>query len=47
VNRAIGERGCERFVDESVLLEQGQPVEACARQGDLKVVAAAGAVLDG
>ena len=46
MNGAIGERGRERVVDEPVLLEQRQPVEARARDGHLEVVAAARAVLD-
>jgi hypothetical protein len=47
VNRAISEWGCEGLVDQPVLLEQRQTVETRARDYDLKVVAAAGSVLDG
>jgi hypothetical protein len=46
VNRAIAEGGCEGLVDQPVLLEQRQAVEARARDRDLEVIAAAGAVLD-
>jgi len=46
VNRAIAEGGCERLIDEPVLLEQRQAVEARARDRDQEVVAAAGAVVD-
>src|SRR6185436_6225872 len=46
MNGAIGEWGGERVVDEPVLLDEREPVEACARDRDLEVVAAAGAVLD-
>jgi hypothetical protein len=46
VNRAIAEGGCERLIDESVLLEQREAVEARARDRDLEVIAAACAVLD-
>jgi hypothetical protein len=47
VNGAIGERGRERVVDEPVLLDEGETLEAPARNGHLEVIAAAGAVLDG
>jgi hypothetical protein len=45
VNRAIAEWGCEGIVDQAVLLEQRQAVEARARDRDLEVVAAAGSIL--
>ena len=47
MNRAISEWGCEGLVDEPVLLEERQTFEAGAGDYDLKVVAAAGSVLDG
>src|SRR5258705_7505606 len=47
VNRAIREGGCESLVDQPVLLEKRQTVEARARDYDLKVVAPAGAILHG
>ena len=43
---AVGERTLEGGVDEPVLLDQREPGEARARDGDLEVVAAARAVLD-
>ena len=43
---AVGERCGERGVDELVLLDQRQAVEPLRGDGDLKVVAAAGAILD-
>ena len=43
---AVGERRGERGVDQLVLLDQRQPVERGGDDGDLEVVAAAGAVLD-
>src|SRR4051812_28520543 len=43
---ACSERGCECFVDELVLLEERQAVEARGRHLDEEVVAAAGAVGD-
>ena len=43
---AVAERLGERLVDEAVLVEQREPVEAGARHGHLEVVAAAGPVLD-
>jgi carbon monoxide dehydrogenase subunit G len=46
VDRAIAERVVEGLVDEAVLLEQREPVEARARDDDLEVVASAGPVLD-
>src|SRR6476659_2236793 len=46
MNGAIGEWGGECVVDEPVLLDEREPVEARARDGDLEVVPAAGAVLD-
>jgi len=47
VNRAISKWGCEGLIDQPVLLEERQAFEAGARDHDLKVVAAAGSVLDG
>src|SRR5437016_5973796 len=44
MNGAIGEGVCERLVHEPVLVEEREAVEARARDGDLEVVAAAGAV---
>ena len=46
MNGAVAERLGQRVVDQPVLLEQRQPVETRARDGDLEVVTAAGAVLD-
>jgi hypothetical protein len=46
VNRAIGERTCECVVDKAVLRDEREIVETRACDGDLKVVAAAGPVLD-
>jgi Lon protease-like protein len=46
VNCAVAERLRERRVDEAVLVEKRQAVEARARHDHLEVVAAAGAVLD-
>jgi len=43
---AVGERCGERGVHQLVLLDQRQPVERVGHDGDLEVVAAAGAVLD-
>ena len=44
MNGAIAEGVCERLVHEPVLVEEREAVEARARDGDLEVVAAAGAV---
>ena len=44
---AVPQRLGERLVDEAVLIEQRQPVEARARHGHLEVVAASGSVLHG
>src|SRR5439155_22101616 len=46
VNGAIRERGGERAVDELVLLDEREALEAGARDRHLEVVAAAGAVRD-
>jgi hypothetical protein len=46
VDRPVSERRGERLVDEPVLLDQREPVEAAARDRHLEVVAAAGAILD-
>jgi hypothetical protein len=46
VNRAVAQRLSERLIHETVLVEQWQAVEARTRDDHLKVVAAAGAVLD-
>ena len=46
MNGAIGEWGGEGVVDEPVLLDEGEALEARARDRHLEVVAAAGAVLD-
>ncbi len=43
---AVGKWRGERSVDELVLLDQRQPVERLRDDRDLKVVAAAGAILD-
>ena len=43
---AVAQRLGERLVDEAVLVEQREPVEAGARHGHLEVVAAARPVLD-
>ena len=43
---AVGKRCGERGVDELVLLDQRQAVEPLGGDGDLEVVAAAGAILD-
>jgi Lon protease-like protein len=47
VDRAVGERAGQRVVDEPVLLDAREPVEARARDDDLEMVAAARPVLDG
>src|SRR6187200_264429 len=39
VNRAIAEGGCEGLIDQPVLLDQRQAVEARARDRDLEVIA--------
>ena len=41
VDRPVGERPCERLVDEAVLIDEREPVEAAAGDRDLEVVAAA------
>jgi len=46
VDGAVAQRLGQRPVDQAVLVEQREPVEARARHGHLEVVAAAGAVLD-
>jgi len=46
MNRAVAQRLGKRLVDEAVLVEQRQAVEARARDDHLEVIAAAGAVLD-
>src|SRR5205085_1850394 len=46
VNGAIAQRVCEGLVHEPVMLEKRAPDEARARDDDLEVVAAAGAVVD-
>ncbi len=46
MNRAVTQRLCERLVDEAVLVEQRQAVEAWACDDHLEVVAAAGSVFD-
>ena len=46
MDRPVAQRRRERLVDEPVLLDEREPVEAGARDRHLKVVAAAGAVLD-
>jgi hypothetical protein len=46
VNGAIRERPGEGVVDQPVLLDEREAVEAVARDGDEEVVAPAGAVLD-
>lgn len=42
----VAQRLGEGVVDEAVLLDEREPLEARARERDLEVVAAAGAVLD-
>ena len=44
MDRTVAHRLVERRVDQPVLLDERQPVEARARDDDLEVVAAAGAV---
>ena len=46
MNRAIAKRLREGVVDEPVLVDEREPLEARARQHHLEVVAAAGPVLD-
>ena len=46
MDRAVAQRLGERLVDEAMLVEQRQAVEARARDDHLKVIAAAGAILD-
>ena len=46
MDRPVGERLLERLVDEPMLLDEREAVEAAARDRDLEVVAPAGAVLD-
>jgi hypothetical protein len=46
VDGAVRQRLRERIVDEPVLLDEREPGEARARDGDLKVVASARAILD-
>jgi Lon protease-like protein len=46
VNGAVAERLRERLVDEAMLVEQRQAVEARARDDHLEVIAAARAILD-
>ena len=46
VDRPVGERRGQRVVDQAVPLDERETVEAGARDGHLKVVAAAGAILD-
>jgi hypothetical protein len=46
MNRAVAQWLGERLVDEAMLVEQREAVEARARNDHLKVIAAAGAVLD-
>jgi Lon protease-like protein len=46
VNCAVSKRLCECVIDEPVLVEEREPLEARARHDHLEVVAAAGAVLD-
>ena len=45
-SQPLGERACERSVDEAVLLDQRQPVEGARYDRHLKMVAATGAVVD-
>ena len=47
MDRAVGEGLGERLVDESVLLDERESIEAAAGDRHLKVVAPAGPVLDG
>ena len=47
MNRAICERGCERVVDEPVLLDEREARKASACDRDLEVVATAGAIVNG
>lgn len=46
MDSAVGEGSCERLVDELVLLDQREPVEAATRHGHLEVVAATRSVDD-
>ena len=46
MDRPVSERRGERVVDEPVLLDQRQPVEATARDRHLEMVAATGPILD-
>ena len=46
MDRAVAQRLGERLVDEAVLVEQRQAVEARARDDHLEVIAVTGAVLD-
>jgi hypothetical protein len=46
VDRPVAERRCERLVDEPVLLDEREPVEAAARDRHLEMVAATRPVLD-
>ena len=46
MDRSVAERLGEGLVHEAVLLEQRQPLEPRARDRHLKMVAAAGAVVD-
>ncbi len=43
---AVGERGGERIVHTTVLVDEGEPVEGDADHGHLEVVAAARSILD-
>ena len=46
MNGAVPERLCERGVDQLVLVQQGETVEARARHCHLEVIATARAILD-
>jgi stage V sporulation protein K len=46
VDRAVGERGGERVVDQAVLVDQAEAVETARLDGHVEVVAAAGAIED-
>jgi hypothetical protein len=46
MNRSVTQWLSERLVDEAVLVEQRQAVEAGARDDHLEVIASTGAVLD-
>ena len=44
MDRPVAERRCKRFVDEPVLVDEREPVEAARRDGHLEMVAPARSV---